>query len=101
MSRLRAAFPLVALALSSAPLSAQRVVFDRQGYRLQSIGERVTAVARVVDNGGRQVPNPRITFRVVDPSVATVSPRGEMVSKKVGNTFVWAVAGRDSASAIV
>ncbi len=33
--------------------------------------------------------------------MATVSPRGEVVSRRVGNTFVWAVAGRDSASAIV
>jgi hypothetical protein len=98
---LRAVLPFAALVSSAAPSLAQRVLFDHTGYRLRSIGERVTAVVRVVDNGGRQVSNPAITFHVADPTVASVSPRGEVVSRRVGNTFVWAVAGRDSASAIV
>src|SRR3954468_24478029 len=101
MSFVRAVLPFAALALSSLPMSAQKVSFERPGYRLSSIGEHVVAVARVVDNRGQPVPNAPITFRIADPSVATVTPRGEMIARKVGNTFVWAIVGRDSASAIV
>src|SRR5437763_3324916 len=101
MSMCRAVLPFAALALGAVSLSAQKVTFERPGYRLSSIGEHVVAVARVVDNSGRPIANVPITFRIADPRVATVSPRGEMVARKTGNTFVWAIAGRDSASAIV
>jgi hypothetical protein len=81
--------------------TAQRVVFDRTGYRLTSIGARVTANARVVGKNGSPVPNSRITWRVSDTSVAVVDARGVVQSKKVGRTRVWGIFGGDSASSLI
>jgi hypothetical protein len=80
---------------------AQRVEFDRSGYRLTSIGQRLTTTVRVTDASGRPVANAPMVFRVADPTIASVSTRGELVSKKTGVTRVWAVAGKDSGSAYV
>ena len=92
---------VVLISLTPARVEPQKVVFDRLGYRLTSIGSKVVTTARVVDASGRPVPNARITFRVADPSVAAVSSQGEVVSRKTGRTYVWAISGKDSASAIV
>ena len=92
-----AVFLALSLAFTGSAVQAQRVTFDRPAYRLHSIGQRLTV--RVIDGAGRAVPNP--TFRADDPSIATVNPRGEVVSRKEGFTKVWAKNGRDSASAFV
>lgn len=98
--------PLVALLLLSAfgsRLQAQsgRVVFERTGYRLTSLGGRVSAAARVLDGRRRAVPNAPIAWRIEDSAVATVDTRGTVQSKRVGRTRLWAVSGRDSASALI
>jgi len=96
---------VVSLALSAlgilAPLAsaAGQVRFDRTGYRLTSIGERVTASARV--GAGQGQSGASIRWRVADPTVATVTPAGVVVSRKVGYTRLWAVSGKDSASALI
>jgi hypothetical protein len=92
-----AAFLVLSLAFTGSAVQAQRVTFDRPAYRLHSIGQRLTV--RVLDGAGRAIPNP--TFRADDPSIATVNPRGEVISRKEGFTKVWAKNGRDSASAFV
>src|SRR5258708_4306713 len=92
---------VVFISLAPARADPQKVVFDRLGYRLTSIGQKVATTAKVVDASGRLVPNARIIFRFTDPSVAAVSSRGEVVSRKTGRTYVWAISGSDSASAIV
>ena len=79
----------------------QQVAFDRPGYRLHSIGQRLATTARVTDASGRQVANAPTVFRVADTTIATVTPRGEVVSRKTGYTRIWAIAGRDSGSAFV
>ena len=85
-----------------ARADAQRVEFDRPaGYRMTSIGQRVLISVRVTDASGRQIPNATTVFRVADPSVASVTARGEVVSRKPGLTRVWAIAGRDSGSTFV
>ena len=98
--------PLAALLLLSAlgsRLSAQdgQVVFERTGYRLTSIGGRVSVAARVLDARRRAVPNAPIAWRIEDPAVARVSDRGVVESRRVGRTRLWAVSGRDSASALI
>jgi hypothetical protein len=81
--------------------SSQQVAFDRPGYRLHSIGQRITTTVRVTDESGRPVSNAPTVYRVADPTIATVTPRGEVVSRKTGYTRIWAIAGRDSGSAFV
>jgi hypothetical protein len=81
--------------------SGQQVAFDRPGYRLHSIGQRLTTRARVTDASGRQVSNAPTVFRIADTTIATVTPRGEVVSRKTGYTRIWAISGRDSGSAFV
>jgi len=98
--------PFAALLLLSAfgsRLSAQdgQVVFERTGYRLTSIGGKVSVSARVLDARRRAVPNAPIAWRIEDSAVAVVTPRGEVQSKRVGRTRLWAVSGRDSASALI
>lgn len=92
-----------ALALTLVPFVAgnAQVAFERAGFRLTSIGERITVSGRVVDARRRPVANANIRWRVADPSIATVTPQGVIVSRKVGNTKLWAVAGDDSASALI
>lgn len=97
---------LVALLLLSAlgsRLQAQdgQVVFERTGYRLTSLGGRVSVAARVLDGRRRAVPNAPIAWRIEDSAVATVDNRGTVQSKRVGRTRLWAVSGRDSASALI
>src|SRR5213592_2054274 len=84
-----------------ATAQSQRIVFERTGYRLTSLGARVPVSARVFDGRRRAVPNAPIAWRIQDSAVAAVTPNGVVVSKKVGRTKVWAVAGKDSASAII
>jgi hypothetical protein len=98
----RALAPIVALALL-LPVGASQaqVAFERAGFRLTSIGERLTVSGRVVDASRRPVATGSIRWRVADPSIASVTPQGVVVSKKVGNTKLWAVAGDDSASALI
>ena len=97
------ALVLVVLGLLLVPSRhvAAQVVFERAGFRLTSIGERVTVSGRVLDASRRPVPSSSIRWRVADPSIATVTPQGVLVSRKVGNTKLWAVTGEDSASALV
>jgi hypothetical protein len=92
----------VALTLA-LPLRATQgqVQFERAGFRLTSIGERLTVSGRVVDASRRPVATSSIRWRVADPSIASVTPQGVVVSKKVGNTKLWAVTGDDSASALI
>jgi hypothetical protein len=92
----------LALALAVAPLSADaQVAFERAGYRLTSLGERITVTGRVVDGNRRPVSSTSIRWRIADPSIATVTAQGVVVSRKVGNTKLWAIAGEDSASALI
>ncbi|HET9453326.1 MAG TPA: hypothetical protein VFO66_03490 [Gemmatimonadaceae bacterium] len=98
--------PLAALLLFSAlgsRLSAQdgQVVFERTGYRLTSLGGRVSVAARVLDGRRRAVPNAPIAWRIEDSNVATVDRRGVVQSRRVGRTRLWAVSGSDSASALI
>jgi hypothetical protein len=86
---------------SAAQAAAQRVAFDRPAYRLHSIGQRLATTVHVTDASGRRVGNVQTVFRVADPSIATVSARGEVTSLKTGLTRLWAIAGDDSASAFV
>jgi hypothetical protein len=91
-------------ALLASPLSglqSQNVRFERTGFRMTSIGERITLSGRVLDARRRPVATGRLRWRVVDPSIATVSPQGVVVSRKTGNTRLWAIAGEDSASALI
>jgi hypothetical protein len=91
------------LALAFAPLAVSdaQVTFERAGYRLTSIGERITVSGRVVDARRQPVASATIRWRVADPTIATVTPQGVLVSRRPGNTKLWAVAGRDSASALI
>lgn len=96
---------LVAL-MTAAPVLAQengssRVVFERTGYRLTSLGARVAVSARVFDARRRAVPNAPLAWRIADSAVASVSPQGVVQSRKVGRTKLWAVSGDDSASALI
>ncbi len=75
-----------------------QVRFDRTGYRLTSIGQRVTASARATSGQGQAA---RIRWHVADSTVATVTPAGVVVSRKLGYTRLWAVSGKDSASALI
>lgn len=106
MKRAAILMSFVGAATLSAPgkLGAQgpsRVVFERTGYRLIALDAKVSVSARVVDARRRAVPNAPIAYRSSDPSIAVVSPQGVVQSKKVGRTRVWAVSGKDSASAII
>jgi hypothetical protein len=96
--RLAAVAALAVLPLATAGAQVQ---FERAGFRLTSIGERISVSGRVVDASRRPVATTSIRWRVADPSIASVSPQGVVVSKKVGNTKLWAVAGEDSASALI
>ena len=94
---------LLLLSALGSRLSAQtgQVVFERTGYRLTSLGGRVSVAARVVDGRRRAVPNAPIAWRIEDSAVAVVNNRGEVQSRRVGRTRLWAVSGRDSASALI
>jgi hypothetical protein len=96
----RLAFALVPLCVAGLRLDAQ-VTFERAGYRLTSLGERMTVSGRVVDASRRPVSSTSIRWRIADPSIATVTAQGVVVSRKVGNTKLWAIAGEDSASALI
>jgi hypothetical protein len=89
------------LTADACRLEAQGVRFERTGFRMTSIGEQITVSGRVLDARRRPVATGRVRFRIADPSVATVSPQGIVVSRKTGNTRLWAIAGRDSASALI
>lgn len=86
---------------AAGPVSAQGVRFERTGYRLTSIGERITVSGRVLDARRRPVATGRVRFRIADPTIASVTPQGVIVSRKSGNTRLWAIAGQDSASALI
>src|SRR4051812_17481261 len=94
-----AAFLVLSLGVAGSAAHAQRVAFERPAYRLHSIGQRLTT--RVFDGSGRALAGPSVAFRADDPSVATVTARGEVVSRKEGFTRVWAKNGRDSASTFI
>lgn len=103
---LRRLKPLAALLLLSAagsrlPAQDGQVVFERTGYRLTSLGGRVSVAARVLDGRRRAVPNAPIAWRIEDPNVAIVDRRGVVQSRRVGRTRLWAVSGSDSASALI
>ena len=89
-------FVLLAAVLPAATAGAQ-VRFERTGYRLTAIGEKIAVSARVAS--ARQAP--AIRWRVADPSIATVTPQGVVQSQKSGYTRLWAVAGDDSASTLI
>jgi hypothetical protein len=77
------------------------VQFERTGYRLTSLGARVSLTARVYDAKRRAVPNAPIAWRITDSAVASVTTQGVVVSRRPGYTKVWAISGRDSASALI
>jgi hypothetical protein len=83
------------------PTLAQQVRFERTGYRLTSLGERTPALARVYDDSRRPVANARIRYHIADSTIAIVTPAGVVVSRKPGYTKLWAVAGKDSTSALI
>ena len=87
--------------LASALSAQQRVQFERTGYRITSLGARVSVTARVYDTRRRQVPNAPIAWRMSDSAVASVSPEGVVTSRRTGVAKVWAISGRDSASAYI
>lgn len=89
------------LALMPLQAIAAQVRFERTGYRLTSLGERMAVSARLVDARRRPVSNARIRWRIADSSIATVTPAGIVVSRRPGYTKLWAVAGQDSASALI
>ena len=89
------------LLLVPAVIPAQGVRFERTGYRLTAIGEQITVSGRVLDARRRPVATGRVRFRIADPSVASVTPQGVIVSRRTGNTRLWAIAGADSASALI
>lgn len=88
------------MAVVAPPANAQ-VAFERAGYRLTSLGERIVVSGRLVDARRQPVSTRSIRWRIADPSIATVTPQGVVISRKVGNTKLWAVAGDDSASALI
>ena len=94
-----ASIVLAALSAMTGRAAAQRIEMP-VGFRLTWIGARWQANARVVDSRGQPVAT-TLVYRMADPSVATVSSRGEVTAKKPGNTRLWAVAGKDSASALI
>jgi hypothetical protein len=89
--------------LLCAPLAASgaQVRFERTGFRMTSIGERITLSGRVLDARRRPVATGRIRWRVADPTIASVSAQGVVVSRKTGNTRLWAISGQDSTSALI
>lgn len=105
MTPLRTALlTLLATASPATALFAQtasQVVFERTGYRLTSIGARVSVSARVLDARRRAVPNAPVAWRIADSAVAVVSSQGVVQSRRIGRTKLWAVSGRDSASALI
>lgn len=94
-SRLCVALLLAALPLASA--SAQ-VQFERTGYRLTSIGQQVRAAARVAGGHSGQS---SVRWHIADPEIASVTSQGVVEALKVGHTRLWAVAGKDSSSALI
>ena len=95
---------LFALLVTATPGLAQRgrlVLVERAEYRLVGIGETVTVTADAFDQQLRVESSPRISWRIDNPSVATVSPRGVVTALTVGSTRLWALSGRDSASTTV
>ena len=98
----RFALPASLFVFVIAPtLAHAQVRFERTGYRLTSLGERMAVSARLVDARRRPVANARIRWRIADSSIATVTPAGIVVSRRPGYTKLWAVAGQDSASALI
>src|ERR1051325_2350117 len=91
---------LAALAVGARESDAQRVSM-RVGFRLTYIGMRVTADAKVLDNSGRPVASAPLAYRITDPTIASVSPNGEVVAKKPGDARLWAISGNDSAYAYI
>ncbi|MGH7638093.1 MAG: hypothetical protein ACREOK_10625, partial [Gemmatimonadaceae bacterium] len=90
----------IAVIVSALPLSivTAQVQFDRTGYRLTSIGQQVRASARLIGSNGRPT---SFRWRVADPEIARVSAEGIVEARKVGYTRLWAIAGEDSASALI
>lgn len=98
LPRFGAALALSLVAAGTA--HAQRVQMP-VGYRLTWIGARWNPGARVVDaRTGRPIAT-TLSYRVADPEIANVTPRGDVTARKPGRTRLWAVAGRDSASALI
>lgn len=95
---MRSRVGLLAIVLLSAPWTgaAAQVQFERVGYRLTSIGERVTVVARSPSARGSA-----IRWHIADSSIATVSQSGVVISRRPGYTKLWAIAGDDSASTLI
>ncbi len=85
------------LGLAASTAASAQVNFDRVGYRLTSIGERVTVNARV---GSRSAAS-RLRFNIADTSIATVNPSGVVVARRPGYTRLWAAAGKDSSSVLI
>ena len=96
------AIALLAVSAAGAQgTDSRQIVFERTGYRLTSLGARVSAAARVLDARRRAIPNAPIAWRIADSAVASVSTGGVVQSRRVGRTRLWAVSGRDSASALI
>lgn len=96
----RASFVTGALALLAGRAAPAQRIDMPVGYRLTWIGARWTVGARVVDQSGRPTGG-AITYRMADPQIASVNARGEVIARRPGRTRVWAVSGKDSASALI
>ena len=96
---LRASITVAAVSSLASVASAQRIQMP-VGFRLTWIGARWQPDAKVVDQNGRPVPT-ALSYRIADPTIASVSSRGEVTARKPGNTRLWVIAGRDSASALI
>lgn len=81
-------------------LGAQ-VRFERTGYRLTSLGERLSVASQIVRSGGTRVAPASLRWHIANPTVATVTSDGVVTSRRAGFTKLWAVAGTDSTSAII
>src|SRR5262245_42618404 len=87
---------LLALTLALPASSAvAQVRFERVGYRLTSIGERVAVVAQSASAGAR------VRYHIADSTIAAVSQTGVVVSRRPGYTKLWAIVGTDSTSTLI
>ncbi len=100
-ARLAARIAFLAAALAAPAAAEAQVRFERTGYRLTSLGQRLSVAAQVVRSGGDRVPASSIRWRMADTTVAGVTREGMLISRRAGVTRLWAVSGTDSASAII
>jgi len=70
--------------------------------RLEAIGAMATLKARVVGQSGQELPDAAITWRSLDPAIATVDESGTVTARDNGSTQIAARSGgQESAAAVV